>query len=73
MDDDLGYYVAKGIAIVLFIIILVFFLIILIYNLSGAKEKEENRQFDCLAKGGEMIYIRGTGNVCIKGIINLEE
>lgn len=70
--DEIGYYIAKGIAIGLLMMILLLVLFSFVYNISGEKEREENQKFDCLAKGGEMIYIRGTGNVCIKGIIKLE-
>lgn len=72
MDDNLGEYIAKGVAVGLLIMVVVFGLIVFIYNVSGAKDRDENRKLDCISKGGEMLFSRDTGNLCIKGVIKLE-
>ena len=73
MEDELGLMIAKSVAIALLLVFIVIGLVMVIYDTSGAKERAVNRAFDCKGKGGEMIYIRGTGDVCIKGIIKLDE
>ena len=73
MEDDIGLMIAKSIAIGLVFVFGIVFLIAFIYNVSGAKDRDDNLAFECKGKGGEMIYIRDTGNVCIKGVINLEK
>lgn len=44
-----------------------------IYNLSGAAQRDKDASFECKAKGGNEIYIKGTGTVCLKSdaIINV--
>lgn len=72
MEDDLGILITKCIAITLAIVLGIVFFIVFIYNVSGAKERDDKRKFDCTALGGEMIYIKGTGDVCIKGVIKID-
>ena len=72
MEDELGLLLAKSIAVALLFITLIVASIIFIYNVSGAKERDDNRKFDCKSQGGEMIYIKGTGDVCIKGVIQID-
>ena len=73
MEDELGFMIAKSVAIALIFVFFVVGLAMVIYDVSGAKERDANRAFDCKGKGGEMLYIRGTGDVCIKDIIKLDE
>lgn len=44
-----------------------------VYTLSGAKDRDIAERKLCQEKGGKMIYVKGTGDVCIKGVIELEE
>lgn len=46
--------------------------VLLVYNLSGAAEKNRLEEVACNKAGGEMIYVKGTGDVCISGIIPLK-
>lgn len=71
-DDEFGVLIAKSIAAAFLFMIAVVGLVILLYNVSGAKERDDNRRFDCKTQGGEMIYIKGTGDVCIKGVIKID-
>ena len=72
MEDELGLLLAKSIAIGLALVFGVVFLIAWFYNISGAKERDDMREFSCKSQGGEMIYIKGTGDVCIKGVIKID-
>lgn len=55
------------------LVFVVLMLVTGIYHLSGAAERDRLASFDCKAKGGNELYIKGTGTVCLKtdAIINV--
>ena len=42
------------------------------YKLSGAGERHQEQVSQCEQKGGKLIYVKGTGYVCMSGVIELE-
>lgn len=74
VDDDfegLGFVVfvsGMTLAILLFSALLVGS----VYKLSGAAEKDKLEKIACQEAGGKLIYVKGTGDVCISGVIDLK-
>lgn len=54
-------------------VILVVLGVITYYFTSGSFQQDKDLVIKCIDAGGEMIYVRNIGNVCISGIINLKE
>lgn len=42
------------------------------YKPTGAGERHEQRMVECREKQGKLIYVKGTGDVCITGVIELQ-
>lgn len=75
IDDDF-----EGLGAVVFVsgmtFAVFFFSVILVgsvYKLSGAAEKDRLEEIACQEAGGKLIYVKGTGDVCISGVIELKE
>ncbi len=47
--------------------------VITYYFTGGSFQQDVDLVIKCIDASGEMIYVRGVGNVCISGIINLRE
>ena len=41
-------------------------------KLTGAGERHEQRMVECREKQGKLIYVKGTGDVCMTGVIELQ-
>lgn len=42
------------------------------YKLSGAEGRHDQRVVECREKQGKLIYVKGTGYICMSGVIELK-